>query len=473
MNRFFDRYEYRRDFPRRAFARLDDMEPIVPGPEDDLTFVLDAVDADWKGFGKDGPFNLDDPDLKQRIAGYWGGRFGGDGGDGPDGYQEVPIYRLELSQSPGDTFYTQLPRDEAGWITLELSDVESDTPVDVYGGLFGAPTRAYLHTAPTTAPSGQLSILFDMTTWPDASHADLIAALHAQCNLEALVCFDIGQGSASALVCACGQPIYYFDTGCGSGRNAPTAPATIDFCTCSSPTVILSHWDTDHWAGAAGHAGLLARTWVVPRQTISTTHTVFANDILKAGGTIRIVAHSAPPLNWSSGQQDYDLQRATGTGRNGSGLVLIVTDQPTGRSWVLTGDAGYNLIAQGAPGDIAAMIVPHHGADMGLTSIPFLRSTNSYARLLYSFGPGNGHGPKRPPVRHPVAAAVTAHQNRNWGHGGWTSVTGGQSLAGGDVLATATHLATHLDGAAAGWNGPPPSLGHLWGCVNAMPVTQI
>ena len=109
MNRFFDRYEYRRDFPRRAFARLDDIETIAPGPEDDLTFVLDAVDADWKGFGEDGPFNLGDPDLKQRIASYWSGRFGGDGGDGPDGYQEVPIYRLELSQSPGDTFYKHCP----------------------------------------------------------------------------------------------------------------------------------------------------------------------------------------------------------------------------------------------------------------------------------------------------------------------------------------------------------------------------
>lgn len=477
MNRFFDRYEYRRGFPRRVFARLDDIEPIVPGPDDDLTFVFDAVDADWKGFGRGGPFDLSDPDLKQRIAGRWRSDVGGDGigrdgFGGQDGYEDVPVYRIELSLSPGETFFQLLPRDEESWVSLELSDVVSDTPVDVYGGLFGVPARAYLHAMPTAVPSGPLSILFDMTTWPDANHASLIQALRPQCALEALVCFDIGQGAASALLCQCGMPIYYFDTGCASGRNAPTAPASINFCTCSSPTVILSHWDTDHWAGAVGHVGLLTRSWIVPRQTISITHTVFANDILKAGGQILVVGYGAAPLTWSNSRQDYDLQRATGTGRNGSGLVLIVTDAPTGRSWVLTGDAGYDVIAQPAPADIAAMIVPHHGADMGAKSIPFGRMPNSYARLFYSFGPGNSHGPKTPPVRHPIAAAVTAHSGSGWGHGSWSAASSALSLAGGDVLATATHVVSHLGGGSAGWNGPPPNLGHLSGCANAMPVPQ-
>lgn len=475
MNRIFLSEEYRRDFPHRAYARLDDIEPSAPGPEDELTFVLDAVDADWDGFKADGPFNLSDPDLEQRIAAFWRGRFRRDGGDAPegaDGYEQVPIYRLELSLSPRDDFFEQLPRDEERWISLELSDIENSTPVDVYGGLFAPPTRAYLHSASATAPSGPLSTLFDMTTWPDANQADLIAVLHPQCKLEALVCFDIGQGSASALICQCGMPIYYFDTGRGSGRNAPTAPATIDFCTCSSPTVILSHWDTDHWLGASGHAGLQACNWVVPRQTISTTHTAFANAILKAGGNILVVGSGAPPLTWLNNYQYYDLQRATGTGRNGSGLVLIVTDHSSGRSWVLTGDAGYDLIAQRAPNDIAAMVVPHHGADMGAKSTPFLRTLHRYARLFYSFGPGNAHGPNKPPVRHPVAATVSAHDNQGWHHGSWTPATAGQSLAGGDVLATATHNSTQRGGGAAGWNGPPSSLGHLMICTHAMKVPQ-
>lgn len=474
MNRFFLREGYRRELPLRVYARLDDIEPITSSPEDAITFVFDAVDADWKGFEEGGMFNLLDPDLDRRIPAYWRKRFGRDDdneSDGPDGYEEVPIFRLEISLSRDNELFKLMPQDEERWISLKLSSIESDTTVDVYGGLFAPPMRAFLHSAPAAAPSVPLTILFDMKSWPDASEADLLDALKPKCKLNALVCFDIGQGLASALICDCGVPLYYFDTGCGSGRNAPTAPAIVDFCTCDSPTVILSHWDTDHWAGASGHAKLQACTWVVPRQTISTTHTAFANAILKAGGNILVVGNSASPLNWSDHGQDYNLRRATGKGRNGSGLVLIVTDLTYQRSWVLTGDAGYNLIAHSKLRKIAALIVPHHGADMGKSSIPFLR-TSSYARLFYSFGPGNGHGPKTPPVCHPVATAVKVHQNAGWDHGFWTPATGGKLLAGGNVLATATHPTNHLGGGAAGWIAPPGSLGHLAVCPNAMPVTQ-
>jgi len=470
MNRFFDRKEWRRGFPRRGYARLDDLEPIVPGPDDDLTFVFDVVDADWEGFGPDGVFDLEAPDLEPRMAAYWSDRFEGGRFDGPDGYDKVPIYRVEVSLRCGDPLIDALPRSEEPWVSLELSEQPIGPEVQVYGGLFAAPTLAFLHVPPAPAPSASLNAIFDMTSWPDANRSDLLGALQPQCDLEALVCFDIGQGSASALVCRCGLPIYYFDTGCGSGRNAPTAPASIDFCTHASPTVILSHWDTDHWAGAANHAGLQSLTWVVPRQSISTTHTAFANGILKSGGHILVVANGTAPLQWANGMQDYDLQRGTGSGRNGTGLALIVTDQPSGRSWVLTGDAGYDDLPHAPPADVAAMVVPHHGADMGPSSIPFARSASGYARLFYSFGPSNGHGPKKPPVRHPVAAAVSAHIGAGWGHGSWAAPPAG-CLAGADILATATHLASHLEGAAAGWTGPP-RLGHLGSCPNAMPVPQ-
>ncbi len=471
MNRFFDPFEYRRGFPRRAYARLDDLEPIVPAPDDALTFILDAVDADWPGFGEAGPFNLTDPDLKGRMVAFWGDGDRGERRREGSGYEEVPVYRIELTLHRCHPFFELLPREEEPWFSLQLTELPTATPVDVYGGLFGVPTEAYLHSTPTPAPSGQLSAIFDMLTWPDATQQQLLQALQPQCDLEALVCFDIGQGSATALVCKCGKPIYYFDTGRGSGRNSPTAPARIDFCTCSSPTVILSHWDTDHWAGAAGHAGLQARTWVVPRQTISSSHTIFANDILNAGGQILVVGNAAPALIWSSGSQDYDLQRANGRGRNGTGLGLIVTDRPSGRSWVLTGDAGYHELPHATPADVAAMIAPHHGANMGPNSIPYRRSNAAYGRLFYSFGPDNAHGPKTPAVRHPVSAAINAHSIAGWGHGSWRATSPATSLAGGDVLATATHLTSHLDGGAAGWTGPPP-LGHLARCPNAMPVPQ-
>lgn len=468
MNRFFDKSEYRRGFPRRAFARLNDLEPIAPAPDDALTFIFDAVDADWTGFQAGGVFDFDNPNLMKDIARRWNdGPF-----DGEEDYEGVPVYRIELTLRHDDKFLELLPREEEPWVTLQLTKDPSDTPVDVYGGLFAAPTEAFLHGAPMPAPSGPLNAIFDMQAWPDASEEQLLHALTPQCDLEALVCFDIGQGSASALLCKCGMPIYYFDTGRGSGRNAPTAPTHIDFCTCCSPTVILSHWDTDHWAGATGHSGLQSQTWIVPRQTISSTHTIFANDIFTAGGTILVVGHGTLVLTWASGQQNYDLRRCTGRGRNGSGLALIVTDDPSGRAWVLTGDAGYHEMPHPTPMDVAAMIAPHHGANMGSKSIPYTRSTSAYGRLFYSFGPNNRHGPKTPGTQQPVAAATGAHSASGWAHGGWLPTSPASTLAGADVLATAMHPMTHLEGGAAGWNGPP-LLGHLSACPNAMPVPQI
>ena len=479
MNRFFDKDDYRRDFPRRAFARLDDLEPIFARTDDELTFVFDAVDADWEGFRTGGPFDLQSGDLLERAEAHWRGNMDRSGFAGPGGYADVPIYRIEFTLPPGHKLFKYFPRSEEPWITLTLTDQETDTPVDVYGGLFAPPVRAFMHAAPEPAPAVPLGTIFDMDTWPDAAKPDLLNALHPQCELEALVCFDVGQGAASALLCKCGKPIYYFDTGMGSGRNAPTAPSRVDFCTCSRPTVILSHWDTDHWAGAASHTKLLAMIWIVPRQTISMTHAAFANDILMAGGTILVVGHRAGPHTWSSANQSYELDRATGSGRNASGLVLIVNDVASRRSWVLTGDAGFDVIPHAVPSDIAAMVVPHHGADMGpsSSSSAYPRSGSAYARLFYSFGRDNSHGPKRPFVRHPVAATLKAHSG--WGHGSWSPTSPGESVPGGDTLATSVHSVTgppalsgrHLDGAAAGWTGAP-ALGHLASCPDATPVPQ-
>lgn len=473
MNRFFDREEWRRGFPQRAYARLDDVEPIAAGPNDDLTFVFDAVDADWPGFARGGIADLEQPGLLDSIASYWRNGLGGKGAgrDGPDPYGECPIYRIEITPARVSRLFGALPHDEEPWISIVLSEEPFGTPAQVYGGLFGEPTTAYVNHLPGSAPSAQLSAMFDMVTWPDANPQDLLSALGQPCILEALVCFDIGQGLAAALVCACGMPIYYFDTGCGSGRNTRTAPTSLDFCTCSQPTVILSHWDTDHWAAASGHSRLQQLTWIVPRQTISVTHTAFANSILNAGGKILVVGNGPPALQWRNAQQDFDLRRGTGSGRNGTGLVLIVTDQPSGRSWVLTGDTGYDDIPHPVPRDVAAMLVPHHGANMGPNSIPLARPAGAYARLLYSFGPDNAHGAGSPPVRHPVSQAVAAHSGSGWAHGAWSVATPAHALAGSDVLATATHLSTHLGGAAAGWNGPP-TIVHLGSCPDAMAVPQ-
>jgi hypothetical protein len=169
--------------------------------------------------------------------------------------------------------------------------------------------------------------------------------------------------------------------------------------------------------------------------------------------------------------QTLELRRCIGssTSRNGSGIAAIVEDSTSGSQWLLTGDAGYHEIGS-HPSSPVAIVVPHprqslrHAVyaallhfgletarDMGSKSIPPPRPA-AYGRLFYSFGPGNKHG-RNPGVQHPTAAAMAAHAA--WNHGKWTGTIPGNSLAGHDVLATATHPATHLNGVAMGWSSAP------------------
>lgn len=475
MNRYFIPGEGRREYPRSSYARLDQIEP--PNLEDakEIVLAFDAVDAKWSGFQDDELLSLEQgPAQKAKLRRFWEGRFAPPDTretTTTDPFDNLPMYRIEITLKRNDALCEWLLENGDRWLEIEL-DENGHLEVDVFGGLFMEPVTARLAHKPRPAlASAALQQLFDMDEWPDATEAELEAALTLRCKLEQLVMFDVGQGSAIALVCVCGQPMTYFDVGCGVYRNAKTKPQQVKFCTHEPPTVILSHWDADHWAGATLDRRLLGMTWVAPRQSISTVHTVFANDILKAGGRILIVPATLGSLRLSTIGQSLDLRRCTGTDRNGSGLALVVEDEATRRGWLLTGDAGYNYVPGPIPADLAALVVPHHGADMGSASVPPLAGPG-YTRLLYSFGPGNAHG--RTGIRHPTAAAVTAHGLVGWSHGAWIPPPAAMNLAGAPVLATASHITAHEQGISVGWASPPlPILrGHALHCPDVMPVVQ-
>ena len=123
------------------------------------------------------------------------------------------------------------------------------------------------------------------------------------------------------------------------------------------------------------------------------------------------------------------------------------------------------------PTDLAAVVVPHHGADMGTLSIPPSPVAGTYNRLIYSFGPGNAHG--KAAVRHPTQAAMDVDvaaslAARHLDAGVSRNVSGRRP-----VLATASHPSTHNGGIVAGWTAPPPAPpAHVGSCPNAMPVLQ-
>ena len=471
MNRFFSLAEGWPGYPREAFAKVERTEPMDLEGAETLRFGLDAVPLDWQELQPGGAFFLADPGLAQRqaLAWRWAFQRGGEPGDLALPHEKAPMYRLELELSAGHPWTQRLLALEDRWLHISLGD-RGEVPVEVYGGLFAPLVEAFLTREPEPAAESEaLDILFDMGAWPDATPDDLQLALGARCDLEALVSFDIGQGAAAALLCPHGHPIYYFDVGCGVYRNAHTTPAQLSFCLCEPAPVMLSHWDADHWSAAYRDQDLLKQAWIAPRQSISHIHTALGHDILAAGGQVLIVPPGAPPQIWG-GQRRCDLRLCTGSGRNGSGLALIVTNHDIDRAWVLTGDAGYHLLPHPAPADVAAAIAPHHGANMGPKSQPPSRSPHAYGRMIYSFGPGNAHG--RTSVSHPTSAGVQAHTAVGWSAGAWPPATPGHCLAGGDVLATAHHAGTHLGAAGATWDGMQPALPHLAACPRAMPVAQ-
>jgi hypothetical protein len=135
----------------------------------------------------------------------------------------------------------------------------------------------------------------------------------------------------------------------------------------------------------------------------------------------------------------------------------------------LTGDAGYGEIGAGPAYTLTALTVPHHGADMSHKGAP-PAAMALHARLFYSFGPDNKHG--KTSISHPTAVAVTAHDGAGWRHGAWSLTTPAQVVAGGDVLATASHsngaiLAVHLESAVAGWTAAPAVPLSTVPCVSA------
>jgi hypothetical protein len=451
-------------FPSRAFARLDQTEPIDPRQREEAVFAFDAVDASWPGFGIGGTFDLaQEQQVRNTLSQFWTSMFGSrETRPQENPFDEMPIYRVEVTSRPGDAFWETLQGFlEEDWITLEL-DSSGSFPVDVYGGILAAAVEASLLSATITsdAESAALSAAFDIDLWPDATDTDIDQVLAGRGALESLVGYDVGQGSAVGLLDAGENALLFFDLGAGAWGNKKTRPNPLRFCWRKKAPVILSHWDTDHWAGELSDPLAAQTTWLAPRQSkLGPSHNAFAGRILASGGTLLIWGAPAGTVRTHTlaPGQTLTLARCTGSSRNGSGIAGLVEASNLGQAWLLTGDAGYHELGLTLPTQLSTVVAPHHGADMGSRSVAPTRPYG-YTRLIYSFGPGNTHGRTR--VTHPTSVAVTHHHGRGWSHGSWSLAIPALLVAGGDVLATAENpsrgsVGRHLDSTASGWSRSP------------------
>lgn len=278
--------------------------------------------------------------------------------------------------------------------------------------------------------------------------------------------YDVGQGSASALVDSYEHPRIFFDIGKPISVFNHTRPANPpDFFHCDTTKitpkgnwfhapVVLSHWDFDHWAGVLKSASVktlpdgtkvakltliphaLDRYWIAPNQerlNLGPTHREL----------IRLLAKS---INGNSGMSalqywpekltqvpfkhgvviratpDAGAESSVAAQRNNSGLVMLLT-YPVNKHipnnsapWVLLpGDARWEAIPMNlGNGKLVGMVVSHHGGLLGNVPVasPWLGSKSPNPNVVCSVGRPNAVGKK--PYGHPDLAALAKHVASNW-----------------------------------------------------------
>lgn len=448
MNPHFSVDAPERPRPKGLYAQVDFIEPLGEG----LALVgFDGVDAQWfvefsetLGLSK----NAASVDACMAFS------------------QDAPLFHLQLTMF-FDAANRRFRLKRGRWLFLDLSD-SGQLRGQLYPTLFSAPQTVTFDALRLHLKDRKHHQLNSLMLVPGRALVHCSRPNPMPLHIEELAVFDVGQGSANALLCREGIARFYFDVGCGVYRNAPTRPPKISFCQCKDPVVVLSHWDADHWAGAVIDTGLLTRTWVAPvPETIK--HIVFLMNIWAAGGKMHLLSSTSATVRLSP---EIKLVRCQGPGsdRNESGLALIAERE--GKRWLLPGDASYHNIPGALNHPITGLVATHHGARVHGTGAPVPLPALDYARLAYSFGPGNAHG--KYGVSHPRPAGVHAYDAAGWTHTGWGVPAPGNANVGppGHARATAHHPTTHLDGIRIGWTVPAGVLPHLAACPKAMPLTQ-
>jgi hypothetical protein len=303
---------------------------------------------------------------------------------------------------------------------------------------------------------GTVTVLLNTGGWHPLSIAGQAYMHTANTSLHSVRAVDVGQGDCNAIIGARRNGggavtgtriITYFDMGGGCGRCARTNPdygnvanmaARFDFTV--NPSIILSHWDKDHYYGAVNAPTSHGMNWLAPRQRIGVQCARFVNRLTNiqcypaAGNAHRYqIANQGGTPHGGNGHIYVEQATGNANDRNLNGLcVTAITrdalDTADVGKIVMPGDAPYQDIPSlaappgGAPGGaLAALFAYHHGSRTHFTlatraAIPAAPTVNTPLAFSYGLTAGNANG-----FGHPHATAVAHYRTGNGVGAGWNA----------------------------------------------------
>lgn len=276
-----------------------------------------------------------------------------------------------------------------------------------------------------------------------------VAVAAASGGIKGIVVYDYGQGDCSAIVDKKGRPLVFFDMGGGTSTGSLTHPwhtawGSRKFARAAwrqkvpdvtrEPTILLSHWDADHYSTAwyltkrridskqvpADAPDVVGLKWIAPRQRNKGPSTfAFAKELKNLScWPARTAAH-----RYRIGKKTrLQVERCTGSGNdaNLNGIAVVLerlgkANQPA-EQMLLPGDAPYAYIPscqRGALTKLTALLAFHHG------SATHLRQARQYIpppatkapRVVYTYGvkPDGGRC-----YGHPSADAIRVYTKLGW-----------------------------------------------------------
>lgn len=232
--------------------------------------------------------------------------------------------------------------------------------------------------------------------------ANAALSMHARdWNKSLTTIHDVGQANFCTIKPASNSDVMlFFDVGEPIWTHLHTLPRNFSQIAKSSSIVVLSHWDSDHYAYGLQNASFHNCIWIAPAQRSVGPNAYRLANILCEAGNLTLVG----PGRSSRHRRGLRIIRCNGRNINGSGLALHI--KAFNRDLLLTGDADYNNIPGIHAMRLHGIQIPHHGGPLSKRSVvPPARSTN--AKAIASCGLPNRYD-------HPNLETLRLHSAASW-----------------------------------------------------------